>query len=45
MADGTAKKKNPELWAKAKAKAQKKMGGHCGPLVLLGKVRLRCRVK
>jgi len=28
MADGTAKKKNPELWAKAKAKAQKKMGGH-----------------
>ena len=28
MADGTAKKRDPEKWARAKAKARKKMGGH-----------------
>jgi hypothetical protein len=27
MADGIAKKKNPEKWARAKAKAKAKMGG------------------
>ena len=27
MADGTAKKRDPEKWARAKAKARKKMGG------------------
>lgn len=26
--DEVAKKKNPELWEKAKAKARKRMGGH-----------------
>ena len=28
MSDGTAKKRDPEKWARAKAKARKKMGGH-----------------
>jgi hypothetical protein len=28
MAEGTAKKRDPEKWARAKAKARKKMGGH-----------------
>ena len=28
MADGTAKKRDPEKWARAKARARKKMGGH-----------------
>lgn len=28
MTDGTAKKKNPELWEKAKEKARDRLGGH-----------------
>ena len=28
MADGTAKKRDPEKWERAKAKARKRMGGH-----------------